>query len=113
MIQTRVDVTLFAGLFARELGVTVRYVGTEPYCPVTRLYNGAMKEVLPPRGIEVREIPRLGGEEAVSASTGRQAIREGDWDKVESLVPGPTWGYLRSEKARPVIARIRETESRH
>lgn len=113
MIQTRVDVTLFAGLFAEELGVSVRYVGTEPYCPVTRLYNGAMKEVLPPKGVDVCEIPRLGGEEAVSASTVRQAIREGHWDKVELLVPGPTWRYLRSEKARSVIARIRETESRH
>ncbi len=112
-IQTRVDVTLFAELFVRELGITVRYVGTEPYCPVTRVYNGAMKDVLPPRGVEVREILRLGGEDAVSASTVRGALREGDWEKVRELVPEMTWRYLHSERARPVVERIRRIESRH
>lgn len=113
VIQTRVDVTLFADLFAAELGLTVRYVGTEPYCPVTRLYNGTMKEILPGRGIEVHEVLRLGGEEPVSASTVRQAIREDDWDTVRSLVPPTTLTYLLSEEARPVVEHIREVDSRH
>lgn len=112
-IQTRVDVTLFAGLFAAELGLTVRYVGTEPYCPVTRLYNDAMKEILPPRGVEVREVIRLGGDEAVSASTVRDAIREDDWETVRLLVPETTWNYLQSEETRSVIEHIKKVDSRH
>lgn len=112
-IQTRVDVTLFADLFAAELGLTVRYVGTEPYCPVTRLYNDAMKEILPARGVEVREVTRLGGEAAVSASTVREAIRQDDWETVRSLVPETTWDYLRSEETRPVIEHIKKVDSRH
>ena len=39
-IQARLDVTLFANLFAPGLGINVRFVGTEPYCPVT---NASMR----------------------------------------------------------------------
>jgi [citrate (pro-3S)-lyase] ligase len=45
--QTRLDITLFASRIAPALGVTVRYVGEEPYCPVTAAYNAAMNEILP------------------------------------------------------------------
>ncbi len=46
-IQARLDV-LFANLFVPGLGINVRFVGTEPYCPVTNAFNEAMKEILLP-----------------------------------------------------------------
>ncbi len=115
LLQTRLDVTLFANLFAPALGIGVRFVGTEPYCPVTRRYNDAMREILPRRGIDFVEIPRLEWTEgaAVSASSVRDAIRRGDWETVERLVPEVTRDYLRSPRAEAVVERIRRSDSRH
>lgn len=115
LLQTRLDVTLFAELFVPALGLSRRFVGTEPYCPVTRRYNEAMKAVLPPRGIEVVEIPRLEGlpGSAVSASSVREAIRGDDWEAIRALVPDVTYDYLRSSRAEAVLERVRRSESRH
>lgn len=114
-IQARLDVTLFADLFVPELGISVRFVGTEPYCPVTGAYNEAMREVLPPRGIDLEVVPRLTleGGEVVSASTVRSMLRNGRWDVVRMMVPDCTWAYLDSEKGKAVIDLIRNSDGRH
>ena len=115
-IQARLDVTLFARLFCRELGIHTRFVGTEPYCPITRTYNEAMREVLPPLGVEVVELPRLPLEEggaAISASTVRQGLREENWDLVRRLVPDVTWAYLRDASTAEILERVRKSETRH
>jgi len=113
--QTRLDVTLFAERIAPGLGITVRYVGEEPYCPVTAAYNQAMREILPARGIELTVIPRIAtaGGEIVSASKVREMIRRDDWDGVRRMVPDSTWRYLVSDAARPIIDKIRVSDSRH
>lgn len=115
-IQTRLDVTLFAKLFCRELGIGTRFIGTEPYCPITRTYNEAMHEVLPPLGVEVVELPRLPLEEggaAISASAVRQGLREGNWDLVRRLVPDVTWTYLRDPSTTEILERVRKSATRH
>jgi len=114
-IQARLDVTLFANLFAPALGLKVRFVGTEPYCEVTGSYNEAMKAILPPRGVELLEIPRYALEDGtiVSASTVRERIRSLDWQGVRGLVPDVTWDYLSSPAAGGIIARIQASRSRH
>jgi [citrate (pro-3S)-lyase] ligase len=114
-IQARLDVTLFADLFVPELGISVRFVGTEPYCPVTGAYNEAMQEVLPPRGIALEVVPRLQLEsgEVVSASTVRSMLRNNRWDVVRMMVPDCTWDYLNSDKGKAVIEVIRSSEGRH
>ncbi len=77
-VRCRLDLAVFADIFAREMGITVRYVGTEPNDKVTALYNEIMKEYLPGKGIEVREIPRLTDEngEVISASRIRKHLQE-------------------------------------
>jgi len=114
-IQARLDVTLFANLFVPVLQISKRFVGTEPYCAVTGSYNEAMKEVLPPRGVDLVEIPRLtlGDGTIVSASTVRELIRRDDWENIRRLVPETTWEYLVSEKAGSVLAKIKESTGRH
>ncbi|MEA3508720.1 MAG: [citrate (pro-3S)-lyase] ligase [Synergistota bacterium] len=114
-VQARLDVTLFANLFVPELDISCRFVGTEPYCPVTGSFNEAMKEILPSRGVELFEIQRrvLDDGTIVSASTVRAMIREDKWDEVRRLVPEVTWNYLRSEKAVPVIEHLLATGGRH
>ena len=71
--HARLDATLFATRLAPGLGVTARFVGSEPLSPVTALYNEALHAVLPRHGVRVLELPRLvkdepGGEAPISAT---------------------------------------------
>jgi len=94
-LNTSLDLAIFAECFARPLGIKRRFVGTEPFDPVTSVYNKQMKEILPAYGIEVIEIPRMensGG--AVSASRVRRMLAEGNLDAVRELVPPTTYEYL-------------------
>ncbi|MBR2784225.1 MAG: [Firmicutes bacterium] len=97
VIQARLDLTIFAEKIAPALGVSKRFVGQEPVCPVTSKYNAVMQELLPAHGIEVCEIPRLETAEGVviSASTVRECLagRRPDID-LRQLVPETTYRYL-------------------
>ena len=77
-VRCALDLAVFADVFAKEMGITVRYVGTEPLDPVTARYNEIMKETLPAKGIEVVEVPRLVIDgEIVSATKVRQKLQAG------------------------------------
>lgn len=43
----------------------------------------------------------------ISASSVRQALKDGDWALAERLVPPSTAAYLHSEKGQLVAARLR------
>lgn len=112
--QTRLDATIFARHIAPALGISRRYVGDEPYCPVTRAYNQAMFAILPQYQIEVLEMPRISVEgKIVSASRVRDLIRQEEWEEIRNLVPDVTYQFLRSPAAVPVIEKIRAKVSRH
>ena len=96
-IQCELDIAVFARYYAPKLGITRRYVGTEPLSPSTRQYNLALQEQLPQWGIQVREIPRLEqGTEPVSASRVRSLLAEGRGAQIRDLIPPTTWEYLRT-----------------
>jgi len=109
LAQARLDVTIFAEYIAPALEITRRYVGEEPFCPVTRAYNQAMREILVPKGIELKILPRkaLGGE-AISASKVRRLLREDNFAEIAKLVPETTYAFLRSKAAEPIIKKIKE-----
>ena len=107
--QGAMDAAVFAKIVAPALGISRRYVGTEPFSASTALYNEALLERLPPCGIGVVVIERASvGEQIISASKVRQCLRDGDWDTVRSLVPETTYAYLRSGAAEHVINRIKD-----
>lgn len=89
--QMRLDLDLFARHIAPALGATVRFVGSEPQDPLTAKYNALMKAMLPSRGIQVVEIPRL---ESISASVVRSALEEGDYATASALVPVTSQPFL-------------------
>ena len=95
-LQTELDAILFATRIAPALHITRRFVGAEPFDPVTRRYNRALDAVLPPRGIQLIEILRL--EEAgepISASRIRALLNEKSLcSEVLDLVPSVTQRYL-------------------
>ncbi|WP_296398216.1 [citrate (pro-3S)-lyase] ligase [Acidaminococcus timonensis] len=105
--HANLDLAIFTKI-AHRLGITARYVGEEPTSVVTGLYNQVMQQKLPEAGIQCIVVPRR--EEngvVVSASTVRKAIQEDNWDLVQQQVPATTWNFLRSEAAKPIIARIK------
>lgn len=106
--QGALDAAVFASAIAPALGVTRRYVGAEPFSPVTARYNHALRERLPAQGIELIELPRLqAGDMPISASEVRTRLRSGDILGMRALVPESTFAYLCSEEAAPVIERMR------
>lgn len=96
------DVEVFFKI-AEGLGIQRRYVGEEPTSHVTALYNDVMASRLGERGIECRIIPRLKADGAViSASTVRQAIRDGRLESVGAMLPACTYRYFASPDSAAV-----------
>jgi len=103
-----VDAAVYGKYVAGALGVNRRFVGTEPYSPVTAIYNETMREVLSEYGIELIEIPRLEVQgKAVSASDVRDMLRADDYQRLAELVPQSTYKYLTGPKAAQVIIRLK------
>lgn len=97
-VHCLLDIAVFAQYYTPKFGITRRYVGTEPLSPMTAQYNAALKDHLPPNGIELREIPRL--EQAgtpVSASAVRKLLDSKQFDALKTLVPDTTYTYLTKE----------------
>ena len=114
LAHARLDLAIFQQI-AKALDIFARYVGEERSSHVTRLYNETMAALLPQKGVEFHEIPRLQlNGEIVSASTVRQAIQEGKLDSVAHMLPESTLRFFESDEAAPVIVAIRAMgEARH
>lgn len=98
-IHCQLDVEIFTRHFAPAFSIQTRYVGTEPLSPLTEQYNEILKAQLPARGIRVEEIPRLTqGNTPVSASAVRVALKAGDRQAVQALVPQTTFAYLENKQ---------------
>ena len=110
--HARLDIAVFARI-AQALGITKRFVGEEPASRVTSLYNRVMLEELPKAGVACEVVPRLASADgiAVSASTVRQALRDGDFERVRELVPASTYDYFTSVEAAPVLERMRAADN--
>ncbi len=111
-LQAKLDATIFATRIAPLFSIKVRFVGSEPKCPVTSQYNRILHKVLPPAGIKVMEIPRRTTEdgEVISASRVRNLLSKGGLDSsLLELVPETTYKYLASEDIVPIIKALQET----
>lgn len=96
------DLQLFRNYIGPTLGITDRFVGTEPLSPVTKAYNEEMHYWLeevpstaPP--IRVHEIDRRTlGDAVISASRVRANIESRDLAAIERIVPRPTYEYIKA-----------------
>ena len=89
------DLAFFGQYIAPALGITKRFVGTEPTCPVTSEYNRQLRAKLPGYGVEVTEIVRKEADGApISASRVRKYLSENNLEAIRSLVPPSTYVYL-------------------
>ena len=95
----QIDLQLFREHLAPALGVTHRFVGSEPLCELTRNYNLRMKELLEAPGetpaIQVVELERVEKDGApISASRVRKLYKERQWSAIAPLVPPGTLSFL-------------------
>ena len=106
--QAALDTALFLRI-ARSLGITTRYLGSEPRSVVTGIYNELLSETLPAQGIECRILPRkeLPDGQIISASAVRQAIHDERLEDVAEMLPETTLAFFRSPEAAPILAAIR------
>jgi [citrate (pro-3S)-lyase] ligase len=105
-----IDLLLFREYIAPALGITHRYVGTEPFDPVTNTYNTDMKHWLqhaasaaPP--ITVVEVSRASVRGVpISASEVRRLAARRDFSAITELVPATTLQFL--ERKVPALNSI-------
>lgn len=96
-----IDLLLFRNYIAPALGITHRFVGTEPHSPITHLYNQAMHYWLQTptlsdySAIQTVEIARKQIDGVViSASKVRQLLAQGEYLQLNPLVSEATWSFL-------------------
>ena len=112
-IQMELDVTLFASWIAPFFGISRRFVGTEPCCPLTSGYNDAMNRLLPIYGIQLVEIERKQVSAGViSASRVRELLAQNELSQLRDYVPESTLAYLMSEAAGPIREQLKGSTRR-
>lgn len=99
-VRTDLDIELFAKRIGPALGISKRFVGEEPFSPITKAYNDRMKVLFPENGLELIEIPRY---EEISASKVREYIAEGRFEEVKSLVPKTTFEVIEKKYAHGIL----------
>lgn len=105
------DVLVFKQYYMKIFNITDRYVGDEPYSPMTGIYNQTMKKYL---NGELHILERKTIDNTpISASTVRKLLRKNDIDAIEPYVPEATLRFLRSEQGQAIIRKIKAHESRH
>ena len=96
------DVETFCKHIAPPLCIKKRYVGEEPFDPVTENYSESMRRILPQYGMEFYEIPRLALDESrvINATRVRQLLKEKDYTELEEYVPQSTYRILVDKYSR-------------
>ena len=110
--HANLDIEIFTKI-AKALDINVRYVGEEPTSLVTGIYNQLMIKKLPENGIQCVVVPRMTnkeGNEVISASDVRKAIKEGQFENMKNMVPECTYNFFMSEEGKDVVNKIKQSD---
>ena len=114
MEYTKLDATIAGKQFGEKLNISRRYIGEEPYCPVTKKYNDALMEILPEYGMEVVLVPRKElHHTAISASIVREKLKEGKIEELKEFVPPTTFEFLISPEGKGIEEKLKNSNSPH
>lgn len=100
-LHAKLDLNVYRNRIAPYLGITHRFVGSEPYCKVTNNYNLNMKKILEDTNseftpIEVVEIGRVEfADKPISASLVRSLLKEKNYEELANIVPQTTLKFLK------------------
>lgn len=104
---TKLDCNIFGKYFAKKFNIVRRYIGTEPNCKVTNVYNQTIQEIMPRYGVKVDTITRLEIDgDVVSASKVRALLKDKNYKEVEKLVPETTFNFLMSNTGEDIIDKL-------
>lgn len=102
--QALMDARLFKERIASFLVIGNRYVGEEPFSPVTAIYNEAMAEVFS-TDIQLKILPRQRfGEEIISASLVRRLMKVGDLAYIKQIVPVTTYQEIVKQQKKNEVS---------
>lgn len=112
--QVLLDTAIFTRI-AKELNISRRYVGEEPFSRVTALYNEAIQKELIKQGLVVQIFSRIetSDKKTISASSVRAALKEDDWITIKNMVPPATLSFLQSAEAIPIIEALKGADHVH
>lgn len=106
-VYAELDATIFAERIAPYCGIGARFVGEEPFDPLTALYNDVLAAVLPKKGIELVKIQRLSwASEPISASRVRMLMQKRDMAALQNMLPQTTLDFLQSEAGETMLKEI-------
>ena len=93
------DIQIFCKYISPALNIKTRFVGEEPFDPVTSNYNETMRKILPEYGMKFCEIPRLKTEtdEVINATKVRELLKQKDLKKLKEFVPTSTLAILQEK----------------
>ena len=93
------DLEIFCKYIAAPLNIKKRFVGQEPFDPVTSNYNENMRKILPQYSMEFCEIPRLfiDEEHVINATEVRRLLKEGNLNAIKEYVPASTFRILKEK----------------
>lgn len=97
------DLLIFRQYIAPALSITHRFVGSEPFCPVTHQYNCDMHDWLetpgrsasPPLGVIELPRKRHASGRAISASEVRALLKTQQLARIRDIVPPGTYAHLK------------------
>lgn len=91
---SEIDVLIFRDFIAPALGITHRFIGSEPFCDITRQYNQTLHDLLASH-IDVVEMPRIKATgNAISASEVRRLLKTQQFSRIREIVPDSTFAHL-------------------
>ncbi|POP42012.1 [citrate (pro-3S)-lyase] ligase [Superficieibacter electus] len=91
---SEIDALIFRERIAPALGITHRFVGSEPFCDVTRQYNQTLHTLLRD-SIEVVELTRIkSAGNPISASEVRRLLKTERFSRLREIVPESTFAHL-------------------
>lgn len=109
--QGIIDAKIFAKHIAKALNISKRYVGSEPYCKLTNIYNIVLKNILSENNIDLIELERLKLDDMyVSASKVRELLKNNSVDTVKKFVPKVTYDFLNSDEGKGIICELKNKD---
>ncbi|MCX8957877.1 [citrate (pro-3S)-lyase] ligase [Erwinia psidii] len=91
---SEIDTLIFRDYIAPALGITHRFVGSEPFCNLTRHYNQTLHRLCGDL-LRVVEIPRIETSgRAISASEVRRLLRAQQFCLIREYVPQSTFAWI-------------------
>lgn len=93
---SEIDARIFRDYIIPALGITHRFIGSEPFCKVTRQYNQTLHSVLTDKAavIELARIEAAGA--AISASEARRLLKTQQFARLQEIVPETTFALLQT-----------------